>query len=73
MKNTLILTLLMIGFFAFAEKPKPTDNKATTETVKLYQNLLKLQKKGLMFGHQDALAYGEGWVYEEGRSDVKDV
>ena len=26
-----------------------------------------------MFGHQDDLAYGHGWVYEEGRSDVKDV
>jgi len=26
-----------------------------------------------MFGHQDDLAYGHNWVYEEGRSDVKDV
>ena len=26
-----------------------------------------------MFGHQDALAYGVGWKYEAGRSDVKEV
>src|SRR5215831_19143494 len=26
-----------------------------------------------MFGHQDDLAYGVGWKYEEGRSDIKDV
>ncbi len=26
-----------------------------------------------MFGHQDALAYGVGWKYEAGRSDIKDV
>ncbi len=52
---------------------KPTDSKATPETVQLYKNLYKLQQEGVMFGHQDDLAYGKGWVYEEGRSDVKDV
>ncbi|MEO5563570.1 MAG: glycosyl hydrolase, partial [Chitinophagaceae bacterium] len=26
-----------------------------------------------MFGHQDDLAYGVGWKYEEGRSDIWDV
>ena len=26
-----------------------------------------------MFGHQDDLAYGVGWKYEKGRSDIKDV
>lgn len=26
-----------------------------------------------MFGHQDALAYGVGWKYLPGRSDIKDV
>jgi len=72
-KNIFLLTFLIIGFSASAGKQKPTDKKATPETVKLYQKLLKLQKKGLMFGHQDDLAYGHNWVYEEGRSDVKDV
>ena len=51
----------------------PTDKNATKETVALYRNLLANQHRGLMFGHQDDLAYGIGWVYEEGRSDVKDA
>jgi hypothetical protein len=51
----------------------PADRQATKETVKLYNNLKKLLKKGIMFGHQDDLAYGVGWKYEAGRSDIKDV
>lgn len=49
------------------------DKNATLETVNLYQNLFKLSEKGIMFGHQDDLAYGVNWKYEEGRSDIKDV
>jgi mannan endo-1,4-beta-mannosidase len=49
------------------------DQNATPETVNLYQNMKKLATKGVMFGHQDDLAYGIGWKYEEGRSDVKEV
>jgi hypothetical protein len=49
------------------------DKQATTQTVNLYHNLQKLLNKGFMFGHQDDLAYGVGWKYEPGRSDVKDV
>jgi len=51
----------------------PTDKNATKETIALYNNLKKLLNKGIMFGHQDALAYGVGWKYEPGRSDIKDV
>ena len=73
MKTILIFTALFICLQTSASKNKPTDTKATPETVKLYQNLLKLQTKGIMFGHQDAMAYGHSWYAEEGRSDVKDV
>jgi hypothetical protein len=52
---------------------QPIDKQATKQTVKLYNNLKKLLSKGVMFGHQDDLAYGVGWKYEPGRSDVKDV
>lgn len=51
----------------------PADKSATKETAYLYKNLKKLINKGFMFGHQDGLAYGVGWKYEEGRSDIKDV
>lgn len=49
------------------------DKKATAETVRLYRELKEKQKIGIMLGHQDALAYGNNWFLEEGRSDVKSV
>jgi hypothetical protein len=51
----------------------PVDKNATVQTVNLYNNLKRLLNKGIMFGHQDDLAYGVGWKYEKGRSDIKDV
>ena len=51
----------------------PSDKAATKQTVNLYNNLKKLLNKGIMFGHQDALAYGVNWRYEKGRSDIKEV
>ncbi len=44
-----------------------------TPAQQLIGRLQKLQKKGVMFGHQDALFYGTTWKWEYGRSDVNDV
>jgi mannan endo-1,4-beta-mannosidase len=38
-----------------------TDPLATPETQALYRNLYKLANEGILFGHQDTLAYGVGW------------
>ncbi|TDX02408.1 glycoside hydrolase family 26 protein [Dinghuibacter silviterrae] len=51
----------------------PSDRHASIQTVNLYRNLRRLSARGFLFGHQDDLAYGVGWRYEPGRSDVKDV
>ncbi|NHN27780.1 beta-mannosidase [Flavobacterium jejuense] len=50
-----------------------TDKKATRKTRILYDNLFKSLDKGILFGHQDDLAYGVEWKYEKDRSDIKDV
>ncbi|OOG77577.1 glycoside hydrolase family 26 protein [Flavobacterium sp. A45] len=79
-KSNYILSL----FFAFSTfcsshsqtsdtKLSLSDKKSTKNTVKLYENLNKTTQKGILFGHQDDLAYGANWKYEAGRSDVKDV
>jgi len=73
MKNLLILLFVFASIATQAGKTAPTDPKATREAVKLYQRLFKLQQKGIMFGHQDDLAYGTRWTETEGRSDVKEV
>jgi mannan endo-1,4-beta-mannosidase len=51
----------------------PVNPNATKETVALYQNLYKLTDSAVLFGHQDDLAYGVGWAYEPGNSDVKKI
>ena len=73
MEQIFLMIILATGLFSCSNRPMPSDSGATKETVKLYQNLLELKTKGMMFGHQDALAYGYGWYGYEGRSDVKDV
>ena len=70
---------LSIGFLCSAiaqtidTKSSLSDKKATVETKILYNNLKKSIQKGILFGHQDDLAYGVNWKYEAGRSDVKEV
>jgi mannan endo-1,4-beta-mannosidase len=72
--------LLLLIFFALgsvsvacAQKWKPIDKQATTETKALFKNLKKLSKKHTLFGHQHATEYGRGWRNESDRSDVKSV
>jgi mannan endo-1,4-beta-mannosidase len=38
-----------------------TDTLATPETKALYRSLHKPAREGILFGHQDTLAYGVGW------------
>jgi mannan endo-1,4-beta-mannosidase len=39
----------------------------------LFEQLKSVGKNGVLFGHQDDLAYGVNWAYEEGRSDTKEA
>lgn len=72
--NRKFTSLLLIFCAAFIPVlAQLTDQKATLETRKLYQNLTHLTGKKVLFGHQDDMAYGVGWKYQEGRSDVKDL
>ena len=76
MRKTLFILLLVSFFlapFCVSAQEVPCDKKATKETHALYNNLKRLLNKGIMFGHQDDLAYGVGWKYEAGRSDIRDV
>jgi mannan endo-1,4-beta-mannosidase len=52
---------------------KLIDQRATTETSALANNLYKLSKDHTLFGHQHATEYGHGWVGDVDRSDVKSV
>lgn len=73
MKTLIILFLLVASLIGNAAQPVPSDPKATPEAVQLFQKMMKLQHQGMMFGHQDDMAYGTNWYNDLGRSDVKDV
>jgi mannan endo-1,4-beta-mannosidase len=70
----LCFLLTAISLAGFSQKaPLPSDKKATKETIALFQSLLELKNKGIMYGHQDDLMYGTTWWYEKDRSDIKDI
>lgn len=68
----LFFILVHGGVSAFGQND-PVDKKATRKTKALYANLKGISGRGVVFGHQDDLAYGIGWKAEKGKSDVKDV
>lgn len=75
MKKLFISTMLAIGLMSCGQ-PKQAAEEApakTPEAETLLKNLKTLPQKGYMFGHHDDTAYGIGWEFEEGRSDVQSV
>lgn len=75
-KHIKIITIAVLLFCALGKvkaQHVTADSAATPETTTLYQNLFRLMEKGVMYGHQEDLAYGVGWEYQDKRSDVKDV
>lgn len=51
----------------------PVDSLATPETKALLLNLKRLSFHHIMFGQEDALAYGVGWTADTFRTDIHDV
>ena len=68
----LLFTILSM-YPAFSQNYPTADGDATPKTKKLYSNLFRVMQKGVLFGHQDDLTYGTGWMLEPGRSDVQSV
>lgn len=72
-----ILSAFLLFCFGLGLMPvshaQMVDPNADTQVQNLYQNLWALQGNGIMFGHQDDLAYGIGWKGGRKRSDVQKV
>ncbi|MFD0793292.1 glycoside hydrolase family 26 protein [Mucilaginibacter litoreus] len=69
----LAVTLMINGASASAQLYNPCDKKATHETRQLFNSMQRLVGAGAIFGHHDDTAYGVGWCYVDGQSDVKSV
>ncbi|RYF80682.1 MAG: beta-mannosidase, partial [Chitinophagaceae bacterium] len=72
-KICLLVGWLLPVFVLQSNAQTAIDAAATTATKNLFKNLYQLQKEKIIFGQQDALAYGVGWKYEKGRSDIHSV
>ena len=48
-------------------------NSTLLKKNSILENLSAVRGQGILFGHQDDLAYGVGWAYVRGESDVKRV
>lgn len=66
--NTILALGVLLTCFSCQDQPK--DNLSENS---IYQSLKSIKGKGILFGHQDDLAYGIGWKYVKGESDVKRV
>lgn len=71
----LLLMFLVFGGQSFGQINK----KATKSTKKLYKSFFQIRKKGVLFGHQDAMAYGlnsdgSRWIADKPfQSDIEKI
>lgn len=73
MKQRFCLVLMIFTFIACNEKKSNEMFDEMSKSQELISVLDERKAKGIMLGHQDALAYGSMWYGEKGRSDVKSV
>jgi hypothetical protein len=72
--SILLVTILLVSCnLPSGSNVQPADKQATAETKQLLERMQGLTAKGIMFGHQDDLAYGVKWVAPNGKSDVFSV
>ena len=71
--NFIITLLLACLYISCNTNASVADPQATPEAKQLFSRIMKLQKTGTMYGHQDDLMYGHTWWYQPGRSDIKET
>lgn len=66
-----LVSVLGVAFLVCFNACKSNSQDDTTNPI--IEQLQKTKGKGILFGHQDDLAYGVEWKYVSGESDVKRV
>ncbi|MCW0484730.1 glycoside hydrolase family 26 protein [Gaoshiqia sediminis] len=74
MSRVVVVLIVLTGIFFLncCENSKPRTDGADAENS-IILKLKQIKGEGILFGHQDDLAYGVGWEYVDGESDVKRV
>lgn len=68
-----IFFILGIGSLLFSCGTKSDEESPQDPNDMLFEQLKSVGDNGVLYGHQDDLAYGVTWAYEEGRSDTKET
>jgi mannan endo-1,4-beta-mannosidase len=71
MKKITMIAVVTLAITACAGQKQAELEKTTAQ--QLLERLDTLQKKGIMYGHQDDPMYGLTWEYDQDSSDVKNV
>lgn len=66
-------TRVFLFFMALSISCLHAQDQPDAAVNQLIKDLKSVKGKGVLFGHQDDLAYGIGWRYIKGESDVKRV
>lgn len=66
-----IISIILILLFVFISCQNKKNTTSSEPEKEILNQLQAIKGKGILFGHQDDLAYGMGWNYVEGESDVK--
>lgn len=73
LKKIILAVVLFCTEGINAQRSITADPSATTLTKNLFRNLQRSLPAGILFGHQDDLAYGMDWSFEPGKSCIKDA
>jgi len=73
MRTIPLLIFIGLPLLCLSQQASLIDKNATRQTQALYDNLKKWSAAHVLFGQQDATAYGHGWEGDQDRSDVKSV
>lgn len=68
-----LLSIMMLLATVITPMDAKTKAAAKTPRQQLIERLLKIQKRGYMYGHQDDPFYGISWEWDEGRSDTYEL
>lgn len=73
MRKNIQLVFLLFTSLLVTVSNSWSQNKESKTINPIEEQLLEVRGQGILFGHQDDLAYGIGWKYVDGESDVKRV
>jgi mannan endo-1,4-beta-mannosidase len=68
-----ITLTFVLGLILFSCNSRTGVREKISATGELYEQLKAVGDNGVLFGHQDDLAYGVTWAYEDGRSDTRET